>query len=96
MANMIFLDALNYQADTPLEKCIVLYWAKGCNSKGLIAEQKPIFSIETIAAWCGAEFDDVFDSVKALHEKAVLIDISGTSGTSDPAPIWKLNFKGAL
>lgn len=91
MANMIFLDALNYQAETPLEKCIVLYWAKSCNGRGLIAEQKPFYSIDNIANWCNAEPGDVFDTINVLHEKQILLNISNTPNSS---PVWKLNFGG--
>lgn len=92
MANMIFLDALNYKAETPLEKCIVLYWAKGCNGKGVLSEkdQRPLFSIDDISTWCGALSGHVFDAIKALHEKQVIIDISNSGGCS---PIWQLNLE---
>lgn len=91
MANMIFLGALNYQADTPLEKCIVLYWAKGCNGKGVLSDkdQRPLFSIDDISAWSGALSEHVFDAIKVLHEKKVIIDISDSDGSS---PVWQLNF----
>lgn len=83
-----FLDAMQYQAQNTLERCVVTYLALRCGSDGVVS-----FDLPKVADWCVASEDEVNSVIVDLMNLGVFYPV--LQEVTD-VRVWKLNFKVAV